>query len=450
MAFDISSVLKGAAAKTAQEQIVYLQLDDLVPDPNNFYTLEGIEDLADNIATIGLQQPIRVRPGAGGRYIVVSGHRRRAACMKIRDGNDDSSHMFDAGVPCIIDDDACSDSMRQLRLIYANSSTRVMTPAEIAKQAEQVEMLLYKLKEEEDVKFPGRMRDHVAKACNVSKTKLARLHAIRNNLVPELMPEFEAGRLNESVAYRISQEKPGVQKQLAERTGPSIRDYDINRVETAIETVKNPRPTQPVQFDGKGHIEWDAGEYLEKLHQEDDEYYRMLKDAAVELIRRMPGFQSRREGIEQLKNRHGKSHHGWSTEVGFADASPKGLTLENYKTRQKILRTWTEVYDLLSVYVLNRAEKFLTPQVSKPDTATPAWNRDPEPPKEGRYLCLVDMNTTALHEQRCDWRGGMWHAFGMPLQDLFTVVAWWPLPEEAPHPEWWSGMDDDEEEEGDE
>ena len=434
MAFDISSVLKGAAAKTAQEQIVYLQLDDLVPDPNNFYTLEGIEDLADNIATIGLQQPIRVRPGAGGRYIVVSGHRRRAACMKIRDGNDDSSHMFDAGVPCIIDDDACSDSMRQLRLIYANSSTRVMTPAEIAKQAEQVEMLLYKLKEEEDVKFPGRMRDHVAKACNVSKTKLARLHAIRNNLVPELMPEFDAGRLNESVAYRISQEKPGVQKQLAERTGPSIRDYDINRVETAIETVKNPRPTQPVQFDGKGKMVWDADAYLEERHQEDDEYYRMLKHEAVNLLRRMPGFRSRREGIEQLKNRHGKSYRGWSTDVGFADASPKGLTLENWKTRpnKKIMRSWTEVYDLLSVYVLNRAEKYLTPQVSKPDTVASSWLTG-EPTAYGDYAVRAGVgpeeSPKSCRYRFLRWNGSAWVTIenGTPVRD--TVYRWYKLPE---------------------
>lgn len=432
MAFDISNVLKGAAARTAQEQIVYLQLDELVPDPNNFYTLEGIEDLADNIATIGLQQPIRVRPGPGGRYIVVSGHRRRAACMKIRDGNDDSSHMFDDGVPCIVDDDACSDSMRQLRLIYANSSTRVMTPAEIARQAEQVEMLLYKLKEEEDVKFPGRMRDHVAKACNVSKTKLARLHAIRNNLVPELMPEFDAGRLNESVAYRISQEKPAVQKQLAERTGPSIRDYDINRVETAIATVKNPTPNQVPKFDGKGRIEWDASEYLAERYAEDEEYYRMLKDEAVELLRRLPGFRARQNGIELLKAEHGKSHHGWSTESGFANASPKGLTLENSKARQKITRTWTEVYDLLSVYVLNRAHEFLAPTVSEADTG-PKWQTG-EPEEIGSYVIVAgyppnEMESCTLRAIKF-WNGSEFVDEKTNVALGMTVYRWVKLPEE--------------------
>ena len=212
MPFDIASVLKGATAKTEQEQIVYLPLDKLDPDPNNFYTLEDLENLAANIELIGLQQPIRVRPGKDGHYIVVSGHRRRAACMLIRDGETESRHMFDNGVACIIDEDSCSDSMRELRLIYANSATRVMTPAEISRQAERVEMLLYQLKEE-GVAFPGRMRDHVAKACAVSKSKLARLHAIRKNLAPDLVSSyFDKGQMAESVAYELSKHDQGTQR----------------------------------------------------------------------------------------------------------------------------------------------------------------------------------------------------------------------------------------------
>lgn len=35
---------------------------------------------------------------------------------------------------------------------------------------------------EEGVEFPGRMRDHVAEACKVSKSKIARLKVIREGL----------------------------------------------------------------------------------------------------------------------------------------------------------------------------------------------------------------------------------------------------------------------------
>ena len=170
MAFDITSVLKGVPGPdTGKEQIEYIPVDQIDPDPNNFYSLEGLDELAGNIELIGLQQPLRVRPGEDGRFIVVSGHRRRAAILLIRDGGNE---MFRDGVPCIVDRGEESPAMRELRLIYANASTRVMGPAEISKQAERTEMLLYQLKEEGVVEFPGRKRDHVAEACTYQLSRL--------------------------------------------------------------------------------------------------------------------------------------------------------------------------------------------------------------------------------------------------------------------------------------
>ena len=435
MAFNITDVLGSVSkANPGQEQIVYIKLELLDPDPDNFYTLEGIEDLADNISLIGLQQPIRIRPGKDGHYIVVSGHRRRAAIMLISHGDTDNAHMFDGGVPCIIDNDECSPAMRELRLIYANSATRVMTPAEVSKQAERIEAILYQLSEE-GVEFKGRMRDHVAKACAVSKSKIARLHAIRNNMVPELLEEFDAGRLNESVAYRISQEKAAVQRELAKRTGPSIRDYDINRTEAAIAQVKEPKPAAPEpKFDGHGHLEFDGRTYPAERAREDVEYYEMLKKEAVALLRRVPGFSSRQEGIEQLKSHHGKRHHGWSTDFGFATASPKGLTMEKWRPGQKdveIMRTWTEVYDMLSVYVINRAEQFLAPKVSEPDTG-PQWQTG-EPTAYGDYAVRAGVgpeeSPKSCRYRFLRWNGGAWVTIenGAPVRD--TVYRWYKLPE---------------------
>ena len=205
MAFDIASVLKGAAGSAEQEQIVYLSLDLLDPDPNNFYSLAGLDELAGIIEAVGLQQPLRVRPGTEpGRYTIVSGHRRRAALMMIRDG-------CDAGTPervrwekaaCIVEYGEASEAMRELRLIYANAATRVMTTAEQSRQAERVTELLYQL-QEQGVEFPGRMRDHVAEACQISRTKLARLHAIRANLDSGLLARFDRGEIPEETAYQL-------------------------------------------------------------------------------------------------------------------------------------------------------------------------------------------------------------------------------------------------------
>lgn len=213
MGFDLAAALKGVPdLNTGEEQIVRLPLDAIDPDPDNFYSLEGLDELAGNIETVGLLDPIRVRPN-GERYTVVSGHRRRAACLLIRAGG---NPMFDAGVPCIVEYGEASDAMRRLRLIYANSCTRERSDAEKRREIEETRKALYEL-QAQGVQFSGRMRDHVAEAVHLTKSKIGRLDAIGHNLHPDLLKLFDKGVLNESAAYELQKLPQGVQDYLARK-----------------------------------------------------------------------------------------------------------------------------------------------------------------------------------------------------------------------------------------
>lgn len=203
MAFNLGDALKGVSDfGTGREQIEYIRLDLIDNDPNNFYQLSDIDELAANIELCGLQQPIRLRPNPDNpeRYMIVSGHRRRAAIELLEKDNPEKW----SEAPCIVERDAVSPTLRQLRLIYANANTRKMTPAETSEQAVQVEKLLYQLKEE-GYEFPGRMRDHVAEAVGASKSKLARLKVIRDKLDDCWKPYFESNRIVEQTAYLLAQ-----------------------------------------------------------------------------------------------------------------------------------------------------------------------------------------------------------------------------------------------------
>lgn len=204
-AFNLADVLAGAGVNIdtgKREQIEYISIDRIAPDPDNFYELSGIDDLAENISLLGLQQPLRVRPmpGDDSQVVIISGHRRYTALKMLieQDGREDLRD-----VPCIVEQGEENPKLTQLKLIYANASTRVMTSAEQAKQAELVEKLLYELKED-GMEFPGRMRDHVAQACQISTGKLARLKVIREKLIPQFMRLWEQNSLRESVAYTLA------------------------------------------------------------------------------------------------------------------------------------------------------------------------------------------------------------------------------------------------------
>lgn len=228
--FDMGDFAKALAqpvseSGTERAQIEYIDIDLLDSDPNNFYRLNDIPELADSIATIGLQQPILVRDGENGHMVIVSGHRRTAAIrLLLKDGRADLRE-----VPCIRERDDASPALRELRLIYANSATRQLSPAEIAQQAEKVRELLYRLKEE-GYEFPGRMRDHVAEACNISKSKLARLEKIEKGLASCYRDAWKAGTLPEDTADALSSLPEATQeriKRLCPKTTPSaghIRD----------------------------------------------------------------------------------------------------------------------------------------------------------------------------------------------------------------------------------
>ncbi len=213
----------GAFAKTLQavpetgtegpERIEYIPLDQLHEDSRNFYAVSGVEELAANIQLCGLMDPLRVSKAEDG-YTIVSGHRRFAALSLL--AKDDPRF---AQAACIVDPGTESPQMQELRLIYANADTRRMSSADIARQAERVQELLYELKEQ-GVDFPGRMRDHVAEACKISKSKLSRLEAIRSHLAPDIRKAYwdgpEKGRLNEAAAYSLSRLPEDYQRQVVD------------------------------------------------------------------------------------------------------------------------------------------------------------------------------------------------------------------------------------------
>lgn len=485
MAFDITSVLQSVSGPdTGKEQIEYIALDKLDPDENNFYSLNGLGELAENIELIGLQQPLRVRPGSEpGRFTIVSGHRRRAAILMIADGGSDQ---FKDGVPCIVDRGEASAALRELRLIYANAATRVMTSAEQSKQAERVEMLLYELKEE-GMEFPGRMRDHVAEACKLSKTKLARLHAIRKNLVPRMLDYFDKGELNETAAYELQKLPEKAQELIADycekrKSCNWFYSWQLEKAAERTEIYLNPKTgricggncthkearflqalrSTYIPCEGGCCLNCGQSDYCEvpcqraletrKQKAKDQKAEQAERDkerlAAQEKEQQMLKDERRRAAMRLLPliEEAGLSDdyampatHPWNTGTKvsyirkmamgeFGDEhyySGNGLLPENVSTLGK----WADVLRCSVDYLAGRTEDPDPEEPEEDDGAAdgPQW-KEGEPKENGRYLCMVDMQTVRLHEQRCEWKDGCWYAYGNPMHDLFKVIYWFRLP----------------------
>lgn len=212
--FDLGELTRALAGDVpdpgteGRDQIEYIDIDLIDSDPGNFYELRNIPDLAGDIETVGLQQPLLVRPGEDGHVVLISGHRRRAALQLLVDEGKERFRQ----VPCIRKTGG-NALVYEMQLIFANAHTRVLTNAEIGKQAARLEEIFYQLKEQ-GYEFPGRMIDHVAEACNIKRAKLGRLKKIEAHLSPCYKPLWDAGDLPEDTADALAGLPQDVQERI--------------------------------------------------------------------------------------------------------------------------------------------------------------------------------------------------------------------------------------------
>lgn len=234
--FDLSGLMATVSnldTAAAAPELRMVALEDIEVNADNFYKLSNLGPLADSIAMDGLQQPLVVtaHPTKDGKYRLVSGHRRRAAIeILVKDKQSPREDL--RLVPCMVKRYA-SPAMEELQLILANATARVLTSAEVMKQAEKMEILLYQLKDE-GYEFPGRMRDQVAAACKVSAPKLARLKVIREKLISDFMYLFEKDKLKEQTAYALARMPREFQSRISKIVGIDADKLKGNGAEEAL------------------------------------------------------------------------------------------------------------------------------------------------------------------------------------------------------------------------
>lgn len=490
MAFDLGAALKNVSrVDTGKEQITYLPIGSLDSDPKNFYELRGIEELADNISVAGLQQPIRVRAGeAPGRYTIVSGHRRLAAVKALAQEAPEKWQT----VACIIETDDASPALQQLRLIYANANTRQLSSAEISDQVKQVEMLLYELKEE-GYEFPGRMRDHVAEAVGVSRSKLARLKVIRDNLIPEFEESWRAGKISESTAYTLAQNSRERQKLIFEAQGKNINGgldwVSESTVRNCLEEMDKARKLcgeidcfrgckcdhaaareqraaklqsysalncrgccrecsnlagckgaceyagdvkqQQIKAARAEQAEAKAAEQARKAEAKAKEEKAI--DLAAEIFRRTEELRvSLGLSVEELVSTwiaYGNGYYVRQYEEIVAGKRPDPYSTLPGDIRPSEAQNLVAVADKLGCSV----DYLLGRDAPAPAGATGIW-KSGEPEEPGNYITVYDYdNDGKLKTEEMYWNGHGWILYRMPLLEECTVYYWTEVPEVTKH-----------------
>lgn len=237
MAFNLADMVAKRPKQIQEENssdTVYRDVFKLIPSKANFYGVkpEKLQGLKNSILLFGVMQDVLIEERDGEDYII-SGHCRTMCCrMLVEEGHEefrkinckytkvkDNARKNLIEENCINgsatreNDDAISKLLERLSVIQANRF-RDKSDWEKMREALDTEEIIKELKNLAGLK--GKTRDIVRETIGVSGTQMERYHAVQKRLSAEWMAEFEAEKINITVARELADLDEKYQKQAME------------------------------------------------------------------------------------------------------------------------------------------------------------------------------------------------------------------------------------------
>lgn len=217
-----------------------IAIGKLYSNSMNFYSMQDIEKLAQDILLCGLMENLTVTyaPSDKGEYRIVAGERRWRALTLLKEKGYEE---YEYATCRIVQPESSREEC--IQLIIANDY-RSKTIIDVMEEEKQLKETLQEMKENgEKLKGydieSGRLRDVIAQIMRTSSTKIAQIENINNNLIPEFMEEVKAGRLTFSAAYELSGMDPEAQQELIERRNETPLTWkDIREEKDKIKNEK--------------------------------------------------------------------------------------------------------------------------------------------------------------------------------------------------------------------
>lgn len=220
------------ASKRADEfKVIPLSIELLDPNENNDgMSLDNIEKLAQSILENGLDQNFVVIPKSNGHYKILTGHRRRLACLQlIKDGHEEWKF-----VPCLVKNIdkitlPLSDTAKEkYALLTTNLERRKNTLSDNMKMLALANEIFDELQANgEDV---GQRRKWVAERLGVSDSKVKILDFIEGHSTDSFKVEIEQDRVSPMVANEIAHLSPEEQNELLKEKKaelPTMKAEDV-------------------------------------------------------------------------------------------------------------------------------------------------------------------------------------------------------------------------------
>lgn len=241
--FQLSDILGEQSLQPVkkEDKLQMIPAGNLLPSSDNFYSKEDdrIKKMAASILMlstpdrIGIQQNLVVKRIDGSdTYQILAGETRWRAVNYLLEAGELETDLL----PCEVEQEG--DPIRdELILIMTNSTQRERSDAEKMHEVSRLRVLLEEYKKTH--KLGGTIQQAIGDMLGISKTKVGTLENIDRNLSPDLREDYEAGRLNTSVANKLAgMDKPLQEegKKLLTEQG-SISGADVDKLAQRFEEL---------------------------------------------------------------------------------------------------------------------------------------------------------------------------------------------------------------------
>ena len=202
---DVAAILGGQLAKVSDSDtpVRLIPLNKITRNTLNFYPAlddDAMDALVDSIKANGLLEPLTVVP-QDDFYRLISGHNRFSALLRLQ-AQAGAVGGYNQEVLCRVLPPMTPE--QELTAVIEANRQRIKSDALLAEEAKRLTEA-YTKRREAGENLPGRIRDRVAEAMQISKTKLANLNAIRNGIkVPGIMARWERDEIPEAAALEIA------------------------------------------------------------------------------------------------------------------------------------------------------------------------------------------------------------------------------------------------------
>ena len=215
----LNTTTQNAAQAESAYRVEKIDAEHIIPNEKNFYSIEGVEEMANSLAVSDHMPPLEVVDNGDGTYRLISGERRLSATLcRIRRGELEKATLPCHILPAFTAKGALSaEQVEMLHIILANNYRQKTALDQLneVRQMEPIARAIYEdakekgaLAESEGSSLNMRFRTFFAKEIlDISEAKLQRLQSL-TKLTEKARKAFDEGLIGKTVAAQMASLSP--------------------------------------------------------------------------------------------------------------------------------------------------------------------------------------------------------------------------------------------------